>query len=94
MGYTTRIFSKNIHLIDVNESDLYEKYKIIRNELEKYSSDLISKKEIVALNKIDLLDKEEIDKKINDFKKKYRKKFFKISILKKDNIKELLRALK
>ena len=83
-----------LHLIDVNESDLYEKYKIIRNELEKYSSDLISKKEIVALNKIDLLDKEEIDKKINDFKKKYRKKFFKISILKKDNIKELLRALK
>ena len=83
-----------LHLIDINESDLYEKYKIIRNELEKYSSDLISKKEIVALNKIDLLDKEEIDKKINDFKKKYRKKFFKISILKKDNIKELLRALK
>ena len=59
-----------LHLIDVNESDLYEKYKIIRNELEKYSSDLISKKEIVAFNKIDLLDKEEIDKKINDFKKK------------------------
>jgi len=83
-----------LHLIDINESDLYEKYKIIRNELEKYSSDLISKKEIVALNKIDLLDKEEIDKKINDFKKKYRKNFFKISILKKDNIKELLRALK
>ena len=83
-----------LHLIDINESDLYEKYKIIRNELEKYSLDLISKKEIVALNKIDLLDKEEIDKKINDFKIKYKKKFFKISILKKENIKELLRALK
>ena len=83
-----------LHLIDINEDDLFHRYQIIRNELEKYSSELMNKKEIIALNKIDLLEEDEIIKKVNDFSKKLKKDFFKISILKKSNIKELLRALK
>ena len=83
-----------LHLIDINEDNLFNRYQIIREELEKYSPELLNKREIVAFNKIDLLDKNEINIKINDFKRHFRKDFFKISILKKNNIKELLRTLK
>ncbi len=83
-----------LHLIDINEDNLFNRYKTIREELEKYSPNLINKKEIVALNKIDLLDQSEINVKIKDFEQNFKKDFFKISILKKNNIKQLLRALK
>ena len=83
-----------LHLIDINEKDLFNRYKIIRKELEKYSLELTNKKEIIAFNKIDLLDQNEIKLKTQDFEKNLDKEFFKISILKKNNIKELLRALK
>ena len=83
-----------LHLIDANEDNLFDRYKIIRNELEKYSPELINKREIVALNKIDLLEDEEVKKKVEEFKKSFKKDFFQISILQKNNIKELLRALK
>ena len=83
-----------LHLIDVNEDNLYERYSIIRNELENYSGELVEKKEIVALNKCDLLDKNELKEKIKEFKKSYKKDFFQISILNKSNINELLRELK
>ena len=83
-----------LHLIDANEDNLFDRYKIIRNELEKYSPELINKREIVALNKLDLLEDEEIKKKVEEFKKSFKKDFFQISILQKNNIKELLRALK
>ena len=48
----------------------------------------------MALNKLDLLEDEEIKKKVEEFKKSFKKDFFQISILQKNNIKELLRALK
>ena len=83
-----------LHLIDINEDNLFNRYKIIREELEKYSPELMNKREIVAFNKVDLLEEEEISVKISEFKKNFKKKFYKISILKKNNIKELLRALK
>lgn len=82
-----------LHIIDINEDDLINKYKIIREELNQYSEKLTKKKEIVVFNKIDLLTEEEKNNKIKEFKKFYKKKFFQISILKKQNIKEVLRSL-
>jgi len=82
-----------LHIIDINEDDLINKYKIIREELSQYSEKLTKKKEIVVFNKIDLLTEEEKNNKIKEFKKFYKKKFFQISILKKQNIKEVLRFL-
>jgi len=82
-----------LHIIDINEDDLVDKYKIIREELKQYSEKLTKKKEIVVFNKIDLLTEEEKNNKIKEFKKFYKKKFFQISILKKQNIKEVLRFL-
>ena len=45
-----------LHLIDVNEEDLYNSYKQVRDELGKYSSSLLKKNELIVLNKIDLID--------------------------------------
>ena len=44
-----------VHLIDITSSDLVRDYKTIRSELKLFDPTLISKKEIIVLNKIDLL---------------------------------------
>ena len=61
---------KNIlHLIDINQENLIKCYSQVRKELKKYSKKLIKKKEIVVLNKTDLMDKENISNKTNELKK-------------------------
>ena len=59
-----------LHLIDITETNLLKCYFQVRKELKKYSDKLINKKEIVVLNKTDLIDKEEILKITNELKKK------------------------
>ena len=53
-----------LHLIDITEDDLFISYNQVRKELSKYSKDLVKKKEIVVLNKTDLIDEEEKKEKI------------------------------
>jgi GTP-binding protein len=47
-----------LHLVDANDADVAESYRIVRDELEAYGGGLIDKPAIVALNKIDTLDDE------------------------------------
>jgi GTP-binding protein len=47
-----------LHLIDANDADVAESYRIVRDELEAYGGGLTDKPCIVALNKIDTLDDE------------------------------------
>ena len=61
-------------MIDVTEKDLVISYKQIRNELKKYSNDLIKKKEIIVFNKVDLIDEKELKEKIKNFEGKIKKK--------------------
>ena len=82
-----------LHIIDINEDDLIRQYKVIREELKQYSEKLIKKKEIVVFNKIDLLEEKEKNEKLKEFKKFFKKKFYEISILKKENINTILRIL-
>ena len=49
-----------MHLIDITDEDLENTYKQVRNELGSYSKDLLEKKEIIVLNKTDLLEEEEV----------------------------------
>ena len=70
-----------LHLIDINEEDLVSSYKQVRNELKSYGKELIKKKEIIVFNKIDLLQKKNIDKKVKDFEIKIKKKTFKMSTI-------------
>ena len=78
-----------LHLIDITEDDLFISYNQVRKELSKYSKDLIKKKEIVVLNKTDLIDEEEKKEKIKKLKNKLKKNhspktshFFEIVIIK------------
>ncbi len=70
-----------LHLIDINEKDLVSSYKQVRNELKNYGKELIKKKEIIVFNKIDLLQKKNIDKKVKDFEIKIKKKTFRMSTI-------------
>ena len=47
-----------LHLVDANDGDVAESYRIVRDELENYGAGLTDKQVIVALNKIDTLDDE------------------------------------
>jgi GTP-binding protein len=82
-----------IHMIDINEDDLVDKYNIIRNELKEFNPELIKKRELIVFNKIDLIDEEEKKEKIMNFTKKIKKKVYDISVEKKINVKNLLRAI-
>tara|TARA_B100000959_G_scaffold251335_1_gene280550 strand:+ start:2099 stop:3004 length:906 start_codon:yes stop_codon:yes gene_type:complete len=59
-----------LHLIDITEEDLAASYKKIRLELSAYDKNLSKKKEIIFFNKSDLLKKDEIQRKLDIFKKK------------------------
>jgi GTP-binding protein len=61
-------------MIDASENDLLLSYKQIRNELKKYSKDLLKKEEIVVFNKIDLIENNELKEKIKLFEGKMKKK--------------------
>ena len=58
-----------LHLIDITSEDLKKNYQQVKNELKKYSNKLIKKKELIVLNKIDLIDEKEVNHIIKDFKK-------------------------
>lgn len=58
-----------LHLIDAYNDDVAQAYKTIREELKRYSKSLAAKPEIVALTKIEGLDKDIID----DLKKQLQK---------------------
>ena len=86
---------KNIlHLIDITADNLLENYSKVRKELFKYSNKLTKKKEIIVFNKIDMINNnEEIDKKINFFNTKIKKKIYTISALKYIGLKTIKRIL-
>ncbi len=57
------------HLIDINEPDIAQAYNTIRQELKKYSEILSNKYEIIVINKIDTISKEDLKIKIKELKK-------------------------
>ncbi len=81
------------HLIDINSVDLKKDYQIIRDELEKWSPELLNKKEIIALNKIDTLPAEEASERAKKFQQEINQPVFSISAVSGQGIHELLREL-
>ncbi|MDD0852599.1 GTPase ObgE [Halobacteriovorax sp. GB3] len=72
-----------VHLVDVSwcldEFEAFEQYVIVRQELEKYNSDLLNKREIVCLTKIDAMTEEEIEKFQTFFEEQLDRKVLPIS---------------
>ena len=85
---------KNIlHLIDITNENVLESYSKVRKELSKYSNKLTKKREIIVLNKIDMISDEETNKKIETFSKKIKKKIYTISVLKHKGLTAIKRIL-
>lgn len=82
-----------LHLIDITAEDVVASYQTIRKELEKYSSTLAEKKEVIALNKCDALQEDEIQEKQKKLEKATGKKIYVISAVGRKNIDEVLRGL-
>ena len=72
-----------LHLIDVSEDNLVKNYRQIRNELKKYSNELVKKDELIVFNKVDLIDNDSLNKKVKEFEKKVKRKVLSISTLDK-----------
>ena len=81
-------YDRNAIMVPPND-DLVENYEKVRKELLKYSNKLEKKKEIVVFNKIDMVTKEEINKKLDAFRKKINKKVLLISALKRIGLKDI-----
>ncbi len=86
-----------IHLVDVSwcldEFEAFEQYVVIREELGKYNEELLNKKELVCLTKIDAMTDEEIEKYKVFFEEQLDKKVLPISSVSgdsMDNLKGLL----
>ena len=82
-----------LHLIDITNNNLLEDYSKVRKELFKYSNKLTKKREIIVFNKIDMVNNEEINKKIDIFNKKVKKKIYTISALKHKGLKTIKEIL-
>ena len=75
-----------LHMIDITNKDIDKSYKQIKNELKKYNSKLTKKKELIVLNKTDLLDKVKIKKIINEFSKNTKSEIISLSTFEKKSI--------
>lgn len=82
-----------LHVIDVSGSEgrnPVEDFKIINNELKKYSEKLSKRKQIIVANKIDSMQDETLYKELSELAKKEKLEIFKISAVTGEGIKELL----
>ena len=73
-----------LHLIDVTVEDIEGAYNQVRNELFSYSPEIIKKKELIVLNKVDLVENGLVKQIINDFSKKIKGEILLLSTLDKN----------
>ena len=78
-----------IHLIDITNEDLEKNYQQVKNELVSYSKNLLEKKEIIILNKTDLLDSTEIKRIMNNFSKNKNSEVLALSTLEKNSVSKI-----
>ena len=78
-----------LHLIDISEKNLVNSYSQVRDEMAKYSSELLKKQEIIVFNKTDLIDEEEKNKKIKEFHEIMKKPTFETSTLDNKSVSDI-----
>ena len=78
-----------LHLIDITNLDLNESYHQVKNELKNYSSKLVDKKELVVLNKTDLVDEDTVKDVIDYFSKGKNCEIMTMTTLEKDSISKI-----
>ena len=78
-----------LHLIDITSEDLKKSYQQVKNELKEYSNKLTKKKELIVLNKIDLIDEKEVIHIIKDFKKSTKSEVIAVSTFNKSSVSKI-----
>ena len=78
-----------LHLIDITNENLVQSYNQVKNELQKYSLELTKKKELVVLNKIDLIDKNIVKNIVADFSKDKKCEVLTLSTLEKNSVSKI-----
>ena len=78
-----------LHLIDITNLDLNDSYEQVKNELKNYSSKLIEKRELVVLNKIDLIDEKTVKDLLDDFSKNRNCEIMTMTTLEKDSVSKI-----
>ena len=82
-----------LHMIDVTEEDLVGNYKKIRSELLAYDKNLYKKKEIIVLNKSDIIEKDQLENKLKKFKNRIKNRYNLISTYNKTDLDSLKKSL-
>ncbi|MGY3405811.1 GTP-binding protein [Bradyrhizobium sp. GM5.1] len=82
-----------LHLIDATCEHAGKAYKTVRTELDAYAGQLTDKIEIVALNKIDAIEPDELKKQKERLKRAAKKTPLLLSAVTGDGVQEALRSL-
>ena len=78
-----------MHLIDITNEDLENTYQQVKNELGSYSKELLNKKEIIVLNKTDLLDGDTVKEIVKNFSKNKSSEVVTLSTIEKDSVSKI-----
>ena len=78
-----------MHLIDITNEDLENTYQQVKNELKSYSKELLKKKEIIVLNKTDLLDEDTVKEIVKNFSKNKSSEVVTLSTIEKNSISKI-----
>ena len=78
-----------LHLIDITNENLNKSYNQVKNELKNYSSQLMKKKELIVLNKTDLMNEETTKKILKEFSKNKNCEVLTLSTIKKESISKI-----
>ena len=73
-------------MIDITNDDVKKSYNQVKIELKKYSTKLSKKKELIVLNKTDLIDKKKVKDIVNNFSKNTKSEVITMSTLEKKTI--------
>ena len=78
-----------LHMIDITEENLEKSYNQIKKELGSYSKELLNKKEVIVLNKVDLFEKKNVEKIVKNFSKNKKCEVMTLSTFKKNSVSKI-----
>ena len=76
-------------MIDITNNDIKKSYDQVKTELKNYSTKLSKKKELIVLNKTDLVDERKVKDIVNNFSKNIKSEVITMSTLKKKTISKI-----
>ena len=78
-----------LHMIDITNDDIKKSYNQVKAELNNYSTKLSKKKELIILNKTDLIDKKKLKGIVNNFSKNTKSEIITMSTYEKKYISKI-----